>query len=93
MENMTELQIPARDWGKYWYGYILHFFQGLAVGMAMMLWQFEIPAAYLGFLCFYQYIEFKRRYDTPGRDVSDIGIGLTLGLVVGGILRVFGLGA
>ena len=74
--------LPPRDWKAHWYSYLGHWFLGVLV--AAMILNGAIASGFAILICYlvYQYVEFKRRGDTPARDVADFMVGLVPVLVL-----------
>ena len=85
-----------REWGKYWFGYVSHFLQGLVVGFLIPHPWGIVGAAF--FYVAYQVVEWLRfrdillgvnSTDWPSRDIGDFLIGLWIGLILRWSLPAF----
>ena len=80
---MKAKPLPPRDWRKHWHSYLGHWLLG--VWVAAMILDGWISSGFAILICYlvYQYVEFKRRGDTPARDVADFMVGMVPLLVLG----------
>ena len=74
-------EIPPRNWRKYGYGYVGHGLMGAVVAFGIYLGGVFRVLAIVGIAIqlVYQWLEFLRRGDTPGRDTGDIFAGYLVG--------------
>ena len=80
--------IPPRIWRKDGVFYVAHAASGALVALGI-IWGGPVRVLALAWLAtrlVYQWLEFERRGDTPGRDVGDISIGF--GAMVAGALAL-----
>ena len=85
--------IPPRNWRKHGVFYVAHAASGALVAIGIMFGGpiRTLALAWLAIRLVYQWLEFERRGDTPGRDVGDISVGFAAA-VVGALAMVFWYG-
>lgn len=79
--NKYDIEIPKRNWRRFWGGYLSHFIEGVVIGVLVLTPYFIAGIALLLLIVSYQGLEYQRRKDTPGRDMFDIGLGVMVGLI------------
>ena len=77
--------MAKRNWRKWWYGYLTHWAEGVAVGY--MAFHHPIPALIVsGFLLSYQWAGWVKYHDTVKLDIFDLGVGVAAGVVLALVL-------
>ena len=63
--------MPPTDWKRHWPTYLGHIALGILTAQMIATTGWGFPGMLLGIaFLVYQYVEFKRRGDTPARDIA-----------------------